>query len=206
MKRLFLSSSFDGVTKKFIELLGKEANGLTVGFVPTAADPYEDRWWVENDRNALKNSGFIVTDIDLKNKTQQQLEKEFKDKDIIFVAGGNTFFLLQETLNSGFGEIIKNHLGQGKWYVGSSAGSILPGPSLEPIVTLDSPEAAAKLKSYNGLGLVDFVVLPHWENPAFEPKYRKGIYENYKDKFKLVKLKDNEAVVMDGDTMSTVSA
>jgi len=127
MKKLFLASVVANTIEKFIEILLKSPDKLKVAFIPTAADPYKDKWFIEEDRNKLKEKGFNVKDVDIKGKTEQELLQELKDTDIIFVAGGNTFYLLEKARESGFERIEKEFVEKGVIYVGSSAGATLVG-------------------------------------------------------------------------------
>lgn len=47
MKKLFLTSF---KLDRFLEFVGKDPKTITIGFIPTAADIYEDKWFVEKDR------------------------------------------------------------------------------------------------------------------------------------------------------------
>ena len=123
---IILASSFNTVVGELQEksLLPKTAS---VAFIPTAGDPYPERPWIDADRKALVELGYNVTDIDLKGVTAESLEKELSSHDIIFVAGGNTTYLVQQSYISGFDDVIRGFLERGKLYIGSSAGSILAG-------------------------------------------------------------------------------
>ena len=204
MKKLFLASIVSNTIEKLIEILPKPPDKLTVAFIPTAADLYEDKSFVVEDRNKLKEKGFNVKDVDIKEKTKQELAEELKDVDIIFVAGGNTFYLLEKAKESGFGEITKELVQKGIIYVGSSAGATFVCPTIEPIKTLDDPSKALLLKSFEGLNLVDFVVLPHFGKEKYKSKYE-SIIREYSDKgYKLITLTDDQAVVVEGDEYKIV--
>jgi len=125
MKKLFLASVAANKIDKLLDMIQKPASSLTIAFVPTAADMYEDKWFVEKDRDSLKEAGFNIKDVDIKGKTQRELLEELKDADIIFVAGGNTFYLLEKAIESGFDKIAKELVEKGVIYVGSSVGAIL---------------------------------------------------------------------------------
>ncbi len=198
MKRLFLASVVANTIEKLIEFLPRSPEQLTVAFITTAADPYEDKWFIEEDRNSLKEKGFNVRDIDIKNKTRQELLDELKDNDIIFVAGGNTFYLLQKARESGFDKITKEFVKKGIIYVGSSAGATFAGPDIEPIKTLDDPSKAPLLKSFEGLNLVDFIVLPHFGEEKYKKKYEKIIKE-YGAQYTLIPLTNNQAIVVENN-------
>jgi dipeptidase E len=49
-----------------------------------------------------------------------------------------------------------------------------------------------------GLGLVDFVVLPHYGEEEDMVRYR-SIFERYEDRYEILPLKDDQAVRVDPD-------
>ena len=74
-------------------LIEKAVKCGNLAFIPTAADLHETRWWIKEDKIKLAEKGFDLTEIDLKQKISL---KNFKDFDGIYVAGGNSFYLLQK--------------------------------------------------------------------------------------------------------------
>jgi len=204
MKKLFLASVVGDTIDKLIKIFPKPLNQMRIAFIPTAADPYDDKWFLNEDLIKLKEKGFDVKEVDIKNKTRQELLKEFKNIDILFVAGGNTFYLLQKARESSFDKVARELVEKGIIYVGSSAGAILAGPNIESIKPFDDPDKAPGLKSFKGLNLVDFVVLPH-----FDEKKNKLEYENAVKKYKnlgyeFILLTDKQAIVVNGDNYEIV--
>ncbi len=168
---------------------------MKVAFIPTAGDLYSDKPWQDRDRDKLKELGFQVEDVDLKATQHEELNKELSEVDIIFVAGGNTSYLLEKAQESGFLEITKHLVNSGKIYIGSSAGSLLAGPNIEIDKIYDEGEFGKELSSYEGLGLVDFVVLLHANREDYRP-YIDKIKAEYGQKLSLVELKDTQAFVL----------
>lgn len=189
---VILTSSFNTVVGELREksLLPKTAS---VAFIPTAGDPYPERPWIDADRKALVELGYSVMDIDLKGVTVESLEKELSSHDIIFVAGGNTTYLVQQSYISGFADLIHSFLKQGKLYIGSSAGSILAGPTVEPFVTEDIAELSKDfaLTKPTCLHLVDYIVLPHDQVEQFSAEHDK-IIKQYGEQLTFVRLTDKE--------------
>ncbi|MFA4845442.1 MAG: Type 1 glutamine amidotransferase-like domain-containing protein [Patescibacteria group bacterium] len=187
-----LTSSFNTVVGELQEksLLPKMAS---VAFIPTAGDPYPERPWIDADRKALAELGYSVTDIDLKSRTADSLEKELSSHDIVFVAGGNTTYLVEQVHLSGFSPVVKKLLGKGKMYIGSSAGSILAGPTVEPFAKEDIAELSKDFVLINPscLRLVDYVVLPHDQVEQFSAEHNK-IVKQYGERFTFVRLTDKE--------------
>jgi len=195
MQRLFLASTACNVTKELLEFLGKPPAGLNVAFIPTAADPYSDKEFVEQDKRALLMAGFNVKEVHL-GKTRASVIEGLEGTDIVFVAGGNTFYLMQKARESGFDRVVKSLVRKGTVYVGSSAGAVIAGPSIEHVRALDDASWAPRLQSFEGLGLVKFLVMPHHG----KRQYRQAFLKIDKDcsKSLTVKLTDSQAVEVVG--------
>jgi len=206
MKKLFLASNAYKVLDKFVELLDSPPSDLIVAFIPTAADVYKDKTFIDEDRNKLTELGFKILEINISGKTEKTLREKFKDVDIIFVAGGNTFYLLEKTLSSGFDKIIKEHVKKGKYYIGSSAGSVIAGTSIEPVKPIDDPTKAPNLKSFNGLNLIDKIILPHYGNEKYQEKINKILNDYTHSNVKIIKLTDNQALFVEGKMLKVITS
>jgi len=201
MKLLLTSAgiSTQAISDELLKMAGKTFTELKVAFIPTAADTYEDKWFVIKDRKQLTDLGMSVMDVNINGKTPQEVSTALGGCDIIFVAGGNTFYLLQKIRESGADQVIKDLVERGVIYIGSSAGSVVVGPSLKPIKTSDDPSQAPQLKSFEGLGFVDFVILPHSGKEKYLSKHN-ALVEEYKDRYKLILITDEQAIaVEDGE-------
>lgn len=189
MSNIILTSSFATVSS---ELRAKNIlpAKASVAFIPTAGDIYPETPWIDGDRRALIELGYQVTDVDLKGKSVSDLQQSFADADIIFVAGGNTTYLLVEVQRSGFDSIVRDLLKQGKVYIGSSAGSILAGPSVEPFLEEDLGELGRNfvVKNPACLGLVDYIMLPHY--PSYAER-NDELAEEYASRFAFAKVTDD---------------
>jgi len=197
MKLLLTSAGFSNelISNAFLKLTGKHFPDLRVAFIANAADNYADKWFIGKDRNSLLELGMNVSDVDLRGKTPNELLVEFENVDVIFVAGGNTFYLLQKMIESGADKIISNLIEKGVVYVGSSAGSVLVGPSIEPVAAFDDPKEAPMLTSFEGLKLVDFVTLPHFNKNSPEDNYTE-VMKKYSKKYKLITISDEQAIAV----------
>lgn len=202
MKRLFLSSQFSRVAGKLPWGLLDRARETRACFVTTAARLYDDPWWMESDREKLLELGFHVQELDLRDKTEDEVRAECMSSDCIFVAGGNTFFLLYHARKSGFDTVLHECIARGVPYIGSSAGSVLVGPSLEPIRDIDDEEEAPKLDSLDALNIIDIVILPH-HDAAFGAK-NNAIIKEFGGQYNLMTLTDNQVWIVEGDRQEIV--
>ncbi|MEI6510447.1 MAG: Type 1 glutamine amidotransferase-like domain-containing protein [Candidatus Uhrbacteria bacterium] len=191
MQNVVLTSSFYAVADDLCETGLIPPSGANVAFIPTAADPYPERPWIDADRAALVRMGYSVVDVDLKDRTTDGLRDLLSTADVLFVAGGNTTYLAEWSRRSGFGDIVCDLLRDGKLYVGSSAGSILAGPTVEPFAEEDAAEMPPGFVADHPvcLGLVDYVVLPH--DATFAATHDKMVAKDG-DRWTFVRITDNE--------------
>lgn len=199
MKTLFLSSIACNVLNSIVTYLPKSPERLKVAFIPTAANPSTNKEGINNDRNMLVEIGFKVVDIDVSFVRNNDLRKALDGVDIIFVAGGNTFYLLQESNKSGFSELLIELIHAGIIYIGSSAGAVLVGPTIGPISMMDDPRLAPELTSYDGLGLVEFIPLVHFGNDEYREHYLKALGELYTSSPKFVLVRDDQFIIIQDD-------
>jgi len=196
MKKIFLTSFACKTLNLIKELLPKEISNLKAVFISTAANLYDDKRFVVVDREKLVEMGFEVIDIDLKKTKGKVLEKKLDGVDLILVAGGNTFYLLDHVRKSGFERIVKKLINKGVIYVGSSAGSIICCPTIEGAKRFDEASIVPDLIDYSGLNLFDEIIIPH----ANKERYRQRIKETKKEMegkgFKVNVLTDNQAIII----------
>lgn len=190
-KRLLLTSQASAVSDIVKELLPTSPKKLKVGFIPTAGNPYPDKPWMDDDRLMLAELGLEVFDVDIKNKNKEELRNLLKDIDVLFVAGGNTFYLLDKVKSSGFGKIAKELIDKGVLYIGSSAGSMILGSTIETAHWQPADENSVNLKDLTALGLVNFLISPH-----FKEEKRESVEKAASNtKFPTVVLTDQQAVL-----------
>lgn len=200
MPQLYLASLN---LNKLPDLLVQSPSETKLAFISTAADPYQDKWFVEEDRQKLRQQGFQIKELTLVGKNPQQLEAELRDIQVIYVAGGNAFYLMQKVYESGFDQVLKKLLDKGVIYAGGSAGAVIAGSHLEPLKTLDDPKAAPSLKEYRGLNLVPVVILPHYGREKYLSRYE-AVIKEYESKYPLQPLKDSQVIVMNGEDWQIV--
>lgn len=201
MQKLFLTSI---KIDKLLDIIPKSPKELKVAFIPTAADPYVDKWFAEADRKKLIEFGFKLIEVDLKNKDEDQLKDILSDADIVYFTGGNSFYLLDKVRKSGFDKILPSLLDKGVIYAGSSAGAVIAGATIEPIKYLDDPSIVPELESFEALGLVDFAIIPHYGKEKYKEKHEKTMSEFGGGKLKLVTLTDEQSIIVENDEYKIV--
>lgn len=206
MANIFLCSYFAEVASKINEVV--DFQGKHVSFIDTAAKFEEVNFYVDEAVKILEKFGAKLTRIDIscvKNLVTQISEcDEFcvaDDKilatinkcDIIYVSGGNTFYLLNELRKSCAEQAIKNAVKAGKIYVGESAGAIVAAPDTRYATLMD--KSSVNMSDFTGLNLVDFCVVPHFGcEPFVEATHE--IMEEFGDLYDLRPINNAEFIAL----------
>lgn len=88
--------------------------------------------------------------------------------DIIYVGGGNTRLMLDTWSSLGFDNLLKNAFDSGKVFCGISAGSICWFSSGYSDSPSPSDPSALQFHELTGLGMIDAVHCPHYDEPGRE--------------------------------------
>lgn len=197
MKFILTSNSYM-VTKSWLKHLPKPPAQMSAVFIDTAADMYDKATaaWLQIDRQMMVDAGMTVQDYTLVGKSKKELIQDLSKVDLIFVSGGNTFYLLEHAQKSGFVKLIQENAFPKAVYVGSSAGSVLLSNDIDAIKFLDDPKEA-KLTSTKAIGLLNSVLLPHWGSDKFKPRYVKTFEYAYQHAISVLTLADNQYIVID---------
>ncbi len=205
MRKLFLTSYFTEVASMLPDFLRGDCVGKKVVVIPTAALHETVKFYVDTDRDALQKLGFIIDDLDILNVEYRVAEESISNADIIFVGGGNTFFLLQELKRTGVDNLIVEHVSKGKPYISTSAGSCILSRNIV-IDGIESLDVAPDLNGdFSALSIVDFYIYPHYGQNYFE-KSDKQIVSKYYDKLDVKLISDKQAVIVDDDKIDIVTA
>lgn len=178
--KLLLTSG--GVTNESIKaalfgLVGKTPKDTKIAFVPTAGlIEASDKSWLIDDLYRIKETGAIVDIVDLAQLQKGEWLPRVEWADVIFVGGGNSFYLSYWMQRSGLMEELPNLL-KTRVYAGISAGSMVAGDSLRISSQAIKKNILAD-DEYDELGpsgrssaktaqLVKLVVRPHFNSPFF---------------------------------------
>ena len=117
----------------FLSLLHKHPKDISVAFITTGA--YGEKVnpdWLQKYITKLNDLDiYRILELDFTGKTYKEVISLLNGKDIIFVNGGNTFYLLKHARESGFDRAVKKQLAKGVLYIGVSAGTYIVCPTIE---------------------------------------------------------------------------
>jgi len=200
MKKMFLASSLSNVAADISQRI--PTSRRKTAFITTASEvALGDGEWLRNDRDVLRAAGFDTVDYSFTGKTQEEVRSDLCSFDILCVEGGNTYFLAQEIQRSGAAMVIRELIEAGKVYIGSSAGSIVTCPTIGWTGRLDDPDRAPDLVGREGLGLVPFLVFPHWGSPKkIERHLQHNVPLLQKESFPIILLADTHYVEVSDDS------
>jgi len=199
-KTLLLTSNGMQMKAEIMKLLQKPAYDITVAFISTAAKPEENLDYLKKDWTIMRDEmGFNVEEIDIEGKTEAQVMKMLELKDIIFVEGGNTFYLLKAMRRCKFGRIIRKLLKNGKVYIGVSAGSIVAGRNIKTAGWLGEEYGNKEkfgVKNLKGLNLIPFDIFVHYQPEHAEIIRKKLPWRWQRRRLKIIT--DEQAVLVQG--------
>lgn len=203
MKLLLTSQGIQEEIKPvFLSMLPKPAKDISVSFVTTAAyGEDKDPSWLNIYRDQLRELGIDdIEDLDLKDKSIEYLKTHVSNKDIIFVNGGNSFYLLEQVKKSGFDKLINSFKNGNKIYVGISAGSYIACPTIEQSTWEHQDRNRYGLKDLTALNLIPFLITAHYVE-SYRPIIEKAVKTT---KYSVVALNDNQAILVEDNRYKLV--
>lgn len=198
--KLYLASYAMVSMIKIIKHEGRDFVGKKAIFIPTAGDPYDNKDFVEADKIALKKYGLDVVEMDVKNRNEKEVREMIDGADIVLVAGGDTFYLMEKLKESRADKIIKEFVARGGIYIGSSAGSIICCPTIEGAEDFDDPNLTPKLDNFDGLGIFRNVIIPHAQKEKYFERIRRATERLESKGFKVYPLTDDDVLFFDGNS------
>ena len=198
MKKLILTSSgflIPSVRSIILEHLPSQ-RPLKVAYISTASKVVKDDTYARRDVEIMNELGFDVTEIDLAEVEAAYLRDTLPQHDVLYVQGGNGFYLLHHVRRSGFMEIAKPLVENGSLiYVGKSAGTYLACPTIEMHTWSDKDWRHFGVEDYTAMNLVPFLVKAHY-SPDKEPETLKGME---KCSYPLWAITDEQVILVQDD-------
>lgn len=153
------------IRKVFVDMLQKPVDEVRVAVIPTAAKNEAKKTYVQKDLADLKETGICqVETVDISELSRDEWLPKLESADVIFVVGGDVYFLRDWAVKSGLDHELPRLL-QTKVYVGISAGSRLLNPDISIAALHYGPN-----KDPGGLHLVDFCIVPHMNSEVFNDR------------------------------------
>ena len=181
--KLYLASYAMVSMVKIIKHEGRDFAGKKAVFIPTAGDPYNNKDFVE---------------VDIKNKNEEKIRKAIVGADIVLVAGGDTFYLMEKLKESGADKVIKGFIKKNGIYIGSSAGSTICCPTIEGAEEFDNPNLAKGLNNFDGMGVFKDIIIPHAQKEKYFERIRNATERLESKGFKVHPLTDDDVLFFDG--------
>ncbi len=174
----------------------KEARSdAPIAFIPNAGDTYADPYFVHESEQRLQLLGLQTRTIDLRKvNSSSEFEEQMSDCSGIFVAGGNSYNLLNELYRSGSFSPLKRLVSEGFPYFGESAGAVILYRSIEPVAMIDDPQDVPNIISTDAFDLVDFITLPHIDREKYSDLFE-SFYEKFSPAHKIVRIRDDQAII-----------
>ena len=192
--KLILASDGNFLLKYGYSLTGIPKDQIKIGYITTAYQVSRNhKDFFENFKNSVIEAGYNLEEIDIVGKNENELRNFLKDKNIIQLEGGNTFYLLKALKDTNFGKIIKEFIGEGKVYIGTSAGAYITCPTIEVSTWNDDGKDRFGVVDLTALGLIPFLLKAHYKDG-----YKEKIQEKLKTlEYPLRILRDGQGIIVE---------
>lgn len=182
MKALLTCAGFDNdnLVTVFHDLLGQRAGEIKALFIPTALNTPDARKYVPIFLEDLYKAGVTDSNIDTYDFNEPFESKKIKEYDIVFFCPGDPAYLLDKVNEMNFGKTLESFFENGGVYIGVSAGSDIAALNLSDNLGYLNATIECHSKEGHLAGKVDTSSAP------------------------LIKLTDNQAVLINGEKISIV--
>jgi dipeptidase E len=213
--KLFLASLglTDGLFPYCKQLLENTRSGKEVpfGYIIENATDYkgeEKQKLLRDFYEPLKEKGITFEYLDLREYIGKEDELAYllTHADFIYIGGGNTFYLNDIIRASKFDMILPVELTKGLVYAGASAGATVLGPTLHHVELADDTTISMDPDhiDWNGLHILDFVILPHWKTERFNEIVEEINRRLVQDGYQTQLLTNEQALVISDDSKALV--
>ena len=203
LKNMILTSSLYESIELVKKFLDKNTESKKILFIPTATNVDEYKKYIHLTQKAFEDFGYEVENFDVSIFSEEIAKEKLSEAKTVFISGGNTFYLLQELKRKNLTSYLKERIENGLLYIGESAGSVIAAPDIEYASIVDDKTLATELDDYTGLNLVDFYIVPHFEEEPFVESSRNTV-ELYKDKLDLKLINNKEAILVENNNFRIV--
>lgn len=195
MRQLFLTSEVNLVAQDISDKIKTKSGNLKTAYITTPIErgyDNDDLEWHKQNKKSMQNAGFDIFEYTITDKNIGDFKKDLSEVDVVYVEGGSLVYMLNQARKTGFDIFLREFIENGNPYIGTSTGSF--------IASTDT-EAGLSLEDYfeddfnpTGLGLVNFLVMPHWGTSDFKNHYKKMPQKSYTTRTPMIILCDNQYV------------
>ena len=203
LKNMILTSSLYESIELVKKFLDKNTESKKILYIPTATNVDEYKKYIHLTQKAFEDFGYEVENFDISIFSEEIAKEKLSEAKTVFISGGNTFYLLQELKRKNLTSYLKERIENGLLYIGESAGSVIAAPDIEYASIVDNKTLATELNDYTGLNLVDFYIVPHFEEEPFVEGSR-NMVELYKDKLDLKLINNKEAILVENNNFTII--
>jgi Peptidase E len=208
MENIILTSSGFNDVNNYVSdemknLLIKISKGKKVMILSNAAPKGTGNFVArENVKENFINGG--ADQVDIFDLNEENISSML-DYDVIYGLGGDPTYLIELNQNPNFKETMIKFLEKGI-FVGESAGSLIMCEDLKWLYIIkkgSKKKYDVELDTYQGLGLTEHMVFPHWNKVSDSMKEKA---ENYENAFNtsLTKLNDGEFISIEYNKKPTI--
>lgn len=198
-KKLVLTSCGiinEDLKQEFFKLLTKDVNEVKLLYITTAIDGEDDSdtSWIDEEFQTILDLGIKEENI---KEYKMEYDIDLSKYDMVYMMGGNTFYLLKKIRDTKFDMKLKEAIEKGMIYVGSSAGSIVLGNTIELALAYDKNEV--NLTDFTGLKMIDGIIVPHANRKQEFIKEKKLQYQN-----KIYAVNDEHGIIVNIDKIQEI--
>ena len=198
--KLLLTSSGIGVKDEITKFIPKPYSDIRVAYIITASKKEDNTSYLDAETELLNSLGCTVEPMTFEDCNKEQSHNLLKDKNLIYVQGGNTFYLLKVLKESGADNIIVDMVKNGTPYIGVSAGSYIACPTIEMASWKHQDRNTCGLKDLTALNLVPFLMSVHYVGDYKDILKR----EIAKTKYDVKILNDEQALLITDNNVELV--
>jgi dipeptidase E len=201
--KLYLASKHIQFPFELNGLVGNEDKQFKMQLVVNAFDNYPDDKrlkHISSLKESVDKTNAVVTPLDLRDYIDNHggLVSVLDDTDMLWVSGGNVFYLRYLLKACGLDSALKRLIHGGLVYGGDSAGAAVIGQDMHGLDLLDDPDEAPEL-IFKGLDITPFMILPHWGNERYAAEIADTKLELEKYNKEIVILNDSQVCIVNGD-------
>lgn len=166
--KLILASDQSFLLDRGYKLTGIVKDQMRIGYVTTASKVARGKDFFVQVKDAINVAGYSFEEFDIEGKTIEEMFNFFKDKNVIHVEGGNTFYLLKAIRETGFDQVLRELLDEERVYIGTSAGAYVMCPTIEVADWNTDGKDRFGLTDFTALNYVPFVLKVHYRDDQAE--------------------------------------